>query len=702
MAKKKTKTYTSDLHKYDSYFFTQKTQQFYPIFEPGKRYVYFMSLNDEGSSPAAKNLYKIVDARFKNGMNQITSSQENDTSKMDKALQFLQKAAEIERKKEEKFIEEFLNLYPNKIPNSVKNIENDFIKFITELNITIKNANEFKKQVLEEYMREQEQKELDQQINKKMKNITDASEKERTAIKNEIRGQAHHQAFFSNQNASVLSLFNLESKRGIITKIIIEQYGARLFTLQNDLKLNPEQVVALINVLNDKIDELIKINIPNYWEYRIKGNVNRENYEKTIINIVNDNEFKKYMDNIMDAPGLSLGLQSIVEQLGMDEPLKKIQRTNKSIEAYSQAIENSYTSITKIDSSSEIKDYTKFMSQMYAKAKIAKVQPYYVSEQKNLMELISNRLIGVLGGQKQPTTDIIVGRLFCPISIKEETRKQLQEGEKHFAELMNEAYKKVERTTTLNSFLNNTEALRAARIEQQQELIKLQKTATKMEEKAIELLSYVNLHDTIKGYTSSGQLERKYKGFSGASFGTNILDQLSILQSTVGNLLSIKDINWLLFALLNCGSQAIGGDSKNKTTLEDYFSGMIGYLMFNDAALMVEDVRNNIEYIKGGINDIHLYNINGVYIPNSFILQQTFNSLTKVKQDLTSVNNPGIRAKITTYNGGPINQENKNLEISDWQATSNAALDITKIEIHFLAGFFDILEKIAEAVEKNL
>ena len=262
--------------------------------------------------------------------------------------------------------------------------------------------------------------------------------------------------------------------------------------------------------------------------------------------------------------------------------------------------------------------------------------------------------------------------------------------------------KNLETTTTLESFRNNTEKLRQARLVQQQELNNLQSSLLKMEQGAKELLSYINIHDTIKGYTSIGQYDRNTKGLSGASFGSNILEQLSILQTTASNLLSIQDINWLLFAILNCGTQAIG--SSHKSELEDYFSSLVGYLMFNDAELLVEDVINNVKITKSHnqITDIHVYNINGIYIPNSFILEQTYNALTKVSNDLTNVNNIGIKATINTYNGGPVNQDSKQLEISDWQATSNAALDVTKIKMTFLAGFFDILNKLADAVGQHL
>jgi len=77
-----------------------------------------------------------------------------------------------------------------------------------------------------------------------------------------------------------------------------------------------------------------------------------------------------------------------------------------------------------------------------------------------------------------------------------------------------------------------------------------------------------------------------------------------------------------------------------KSSLEDYFSIFVGFLMFNDAELMFEDVT---KWIKDNtistVNDIHLYELNGVTVPSSFLLENTYQALKAISKDIQSKTN---------------------------------------------------------------
>jgi hypothetical protein len=88
---------------------------------------------------------------------------------------------------------------------------------------------------------------------------------------------------------------------------------------------------------------------------------------------------------------------------------------------------------------------------------------------------------------------------------------------------------------------------------------------------------------------------------------------------THNGIISLLDVEDLQFALVNAGAQMIG--RQYKSTLEDYFSMFVGFLMFNDAELAYEDVTTWMKTnVISDVNDIHLYELNGATIPASFLL----------------------------------------------------------------------------------
>jgi len=52
---------------------------------------------------------------------------------------------------------------------------------------------------------------------------------------------------------------------------------------------------------------------------------------------------------------------------------------------------------------------------------------------------------------------------------------------------------------------------------------------------------------------------------------------------------------------------------------------------------MIEDVYNSINNeIEGDINDLHLYQLNGIFIPSSYLLQKTFDTLSKTASEIAT------------------------------------------------------------------
>ena len=150
------------------------------------------------------------------------------------------------------------------------------------------------------------------------------------------------------------------------------------------------------------------------------------------------------------------------------------------------------------------------------------------------------------------------------------------------------------------------------------------------------------------------------------------------------------DTEQLFIAMINCGKLMIG--KALKPTIENYFSALMGMFMFNDATLFAADVNTwvqNSQLITGSVQDLHLYQLNGLVVPSSYILQETYNIMSQLQTNSFGPNYKGMQVKLTTYNKEPIR--------NDWEATSAAAIATTKLErMHFLAGFLDLLESLGD------
>lgn len=669
----------------------------YP-FNVGQRYIYFSSLA-KTRSKIGQYTYKQASELINKGIGQITYNPKKE-NKMWQALQRLQQAADIEREKEIKVIEEFLNKFPEKVPESLRTIKkDDYLSIIQQINFLIKGIKPFQEQLKLEQERENEQRILE---NDQLQNKEQKYPKLKSLFKGELSGKKSLNNKTTDQMLN--GIFDEDTNISMYQKIIIEKYGAKLFEFKQTLILNEGQMNALLRILGVKANELFMRKVSDYFTYGI--NKNKEEFLKQIENaITTDTELDDFFNNLMNSPNLNESLLSIAKQYGLDNTSGRIENIEKKIQIFKNRLFESYK---KEHKNATIKDFDEWrqiigadddtISKMYTSVNNVSAQGYYQSENIAIAELITAGISATLGGNTNPTDDFLAGKLFFEFTTNSDLNNKLIQAEKEINKKRIEAYNKILTTTNKESYKTNIKTLKKLRTEQEQYIKTLQEEAKQVEENLELFLNQVNIHGTIKGYESSGKGYREEIGFQGASFGSNVFEQLSIIQETMGDIISIQDIQWLQFAMINAATQAIGAN--NKTSLEDYFSSMIGYLMFNDGQMLVEDAANQRGYIANGSNDIHLYMINSIYLPNSYILQKTYEALTQVASDIESKNN-GIKARLHVYTGEPIDYT-RNLTLEEWDASYDVAYNATYLDMHFLAGFLDILNNIAAQVSDAL
>lgn len=204
-------------------------------------------------------------------------------------------------------------------------------------------------------------------------------------------------------------------------------------------------------------------------------------------------------------------------------------------------------------------------------------------------------------------------------------------------------------------------------------------------------------------------------GFKGGSIGANLIEQLDNMNeifTAAGLEISADDKNWLLSAIINCSPISIIGE-RNKNIIENYLGALAAFALFDEgvAELDIIDALNNPSknIINSSPNILHLYNVNGIFIPGSFVLQQTYEQLQKclalgslaiknqqnqgatveIYNKMTETGIPN-RGKITPGKG---QAPSTVLNTDPWGTIGQRAINSVSIKVVFLGGLLDILNK---------
>ena len=665
----------------------------------GRRYVYFTSQeNTHQNSLYAKtnNILSELKAGITKSSNDL--DQKKQENRMDLALNFLKASATNERTKELRFFQNFNAKYPDMqklfdIDFSQENMEKDYITFITNINKTLKGTENFKRQLNNEIKRI-ERYDASKKFGTKGKPFEGLKKQYYYTLTDSGRLSDASKTIFQKDSAkSFNSLISNRTTESEITNYIMKNFGGKIFSLNasGKLNLNSAGFASLIKILNDKAYEMLD-------SYYGKVGSKRTNLNTQLDDELFTKEYADFVEGLLQAPNLPDSLSSIAEQFGINEKtMSKVVVKDSEI----QTLADKLALGTK-----ELRGKSRFstwfeknkgqlnMEDIVRAIGSISVQAYYTGEDLGLAELTAKGIGGALGGRANATDDIDLGKLIITYGFEGDISAVQTKYESELLRLQKQYYDEFVRTTDLDSFEQNTEKIRQMRKEQLETLKQLQQDLPKGEEGLKYLTEHINIHDTIKGYASGGSTAfKKHGGFEGAAFGSNLQQQLKILSSVeaTGGLTE-EDINFFTFAMVNAGSNMIGASLKR--SLEDYFSVFLGFFMFNDAALMVEEAKQQIEdSIEPQVTELHVYQLNGVYVPSSYLLQQTWEQLAKSVQDIqtTALSGQGTRAILHTYDKGYIKG-------STPEQMFDTAEKSTKLEMRFLGGFFDLLNSISDSM----
>ena len=229
------------------------------------------------------------------------------------------------------------------------------------------------------------------------------------------------------------------------------------------------------------------------------------------------------------------------------------------------------------------------------------------------------------------------------------------------------------------------------------------------------------LNDTILGSVSV----KEYKfyndkfGYHMGSMGGS--DRVSAAVPNILKMLelggiSVPDADLIIQALLNCFQDSVLGEGYKavEKSITDYLLGGAAMMLFDDGFANCEaflekmkgDLLDNHHLAKElpGVGVMHLLYLNGVYIPQSYILFNIVEKLEEIYKDiledtaperLTSKKSNNYLVVINPLNNKQledVNEEYKESSQERWNIMAQIANSEVKIKFMFMAGMLDVLQ----------
>lgn len=671
----------------------------FPLRNPGP-FVYYQSLLAPNATFGAHLVGQTAN-KFLYGASNILN-QKNKHERISQALSILKNGADNEAKKEAQFLVYLNNKLAKFKLNKLPDIQTDPYDFINALNGIIRGIDQYQaelnseRQRIVDYANAIKKYGSPEGIGKAMREGDEEALRYKNALhnlSNTIEGRAGKSSGFTTYSASVKNDSIAGKMAETIIIRLIHKIGPSLIDVSgNNFVLNGRQANALVTMIIHEIERKYLVN-------------NKQLTEKNLIELqanIENGAYDDIFDRYSKLDSTLLGTLTSFSQTTINNDkysslLKHPQKLNHAravlggrIEELKALTQDTNYSATQKKSLKEA--YKKFSMEWAAAAN--SVQPaVYFTPEADLGSLLNK-----IGGQalftgKQTKDDIGAIMVTLDDSI-EETRagKQLQQNLREInAKWMQ--LNKYKKGKAAEYKLNAENALHAA-----EELEQAYENAAKELDMTVEELKELTncfvIHGNVKSYDTIDSV--KTQAFSGGSMGSDITQQLtnlSMLLQASGYGYNDYDSKWLIYAIINSGRNLIG--ESNKEGLEKYLSSLMVFLLFDDAQLMIQEGVQNLTNSIGGttLNKIHLYSLGGTIVPCSYVLYETYQSLTNsLNSAYSGINGAKVTLQVRGADGGPFEKP------EDWLAEREAALAAANIDISFMGHFLGFLDNLAHAM----
>lgn len=311
-----------------------------------------------------------------------------------------------------------------------------------------------------------------------------------------------------------------------------------------------------------------------------------------------------------------------------------------------------------------------------------------VSYLDEIYNLISRSVAGAATGKTNAATDtVLVATLhvaFPELKIKDEKFQEIQKASKILDDVMNE------QTTEIGTAADEISKNYTARLMKAKE-----KLANVMDPSEMFVI-----HESNKFYTSLETLnlqdkKSSFSGFHGRNMGLfTMIEMMGTLADTEGGISK----GALTTLGLNLSPETINGP-QNQDALKQYLAAMAGMIMFDDFTEATTAITN--QRTQRGRN-IHLYRLNDVLVPTSYFLQQTYEVLSGLNQEISSgdafkVNFTGIPTFNYQTGVKPPADNGYGTSMSErWERVKAKAISSTRANISFGAAFMALIGQLGQ------
>lgn len=664
------------------------------------KYVYLASLSI-GSIPQQKLAQQISsELIFKND---LSNSNTDFYEKISSALKALQKIADNEENKEKKAIDnykqkiiKYLNdkntpqLLKNSLQeqlNQLDNFQNDNItqeiSFIKNINILEQNINIFKRRLNELHNLPENSQEIFNRLEYKLETDVDgflrdwASRSRKSSQKNKIIKEMLQPLINQELKGKFNEIPGLEQA---LYSLLYIDFSEKL---QNDENISISELNS--NNLIDKLDKYVKINQKTNEASHL-NQLFQNNTEESIhlaqdlmsflgVEFISETTFKHLKEIQKQISQIRHGKLSETEK---KEAIKKIlgTRTEKEIRerilTYNDQIKQH--------------DKKRFTFTFKTQQSHGFLQEIVRAIQKNGIDVSRN-----------VATDIIIPLGICSFSQNEkEEQKELLTVSRDINNILSENFDKNQQNPiTIENF---NEAIKEEQKMNQQIGEALNKSSKNIEAIKNDFKESFISYESLKLYRSYETQTMRGDEFHGRKI--QVLSALTKLYAAPGLAETLMEPDMLITFLLNIGDATLG--SKNKNTLETYLSLFAGILMFDDISYMASealtDLTNELPInTSSSIKQLHVYNINGVFLPLSVILNNLIFQIQQALQNFSSLaidTNKTAKASLQP----PKNISPKGHSKQDWENLSQSTIQNTQIQIAFLSGFTNYVAQLFEAM----
>ena len=653
-----------------------------PAFNMTQHFTYMNDLlNTENNSPMIGRIKEGLYRRASAEVASAASSLSADGKITANALDFLKRVAESERTKELMIIQDYkeklLQQYPednstindliNQIdgniidnPESMGTIYANLIKYINTIR---KSAQEYEQRLLD----------FKKHIGTEMKDLPKSDYRFRTVsdlqsmlnnlVGKATKGQEKKLNGFAARMRQHIGTYVLEHTNLLDRLTNAEDIAAVFSAIELDLTRKMQEEVNKLGLkdlaeLEDLTDKILN-------DY-INADTEEESYLQKAIKRDED-----ALQNILDATKNILGIKTIYGNNARNQRKALVERRIKQISNKNSL----YKRLQKAKSSAALDEL------QYVQVEISDSNTMH----GNIFELINliqdGNTIKVRG---TPATDTLHLGSFQIELLDFPLQSQFLPYLQNIGDLMTE-YDQKKRYDRNN---DRTQIFSSMNDEIDAQIYELEKIA-QMNSQIDNLFVY---HESVKLYKTAETGEFNY--FHGRDMVIlNYIDELYSMNGLANLELPQKDA--LYFLTLNLSKLAVGGQFKD--SLQKYLSIFAGLLMFDDIrnmALEAERMLNDAPI--GKVKQIHLYNLNGIYVPSSMILTFTYEAMRELCSKMeageaakASVSTHGADSAISSYlatRPEPVKPQ--------WPIVANEVASGTTVRIHLLSSFIQLIKSL--------